>query len=132
MAGGKRKRKKKNIYYLKKGARDAALGFTSIFLMFLVILFLSALFLGYQYKEYKIVQLGKEIQQLKAEILQLNSFNQRLRAQISSQLDEYHRIARIAREKLQLEESIEKPLVLKVDKDKYLKYRARDEKEATK
>ncbi len=116
---------------MKKGAHDAAVGFTSIFVMFMVLLVLSGLFLGYQYKEYKIVQLGTEIRQLKAEILRLNSLNQRLRARISTQLDEYHRIARIAREKLQLEESIEKPLVLKVDKDKYQKYRARDEKELT-
>lgn len=129
MSRKKKPKKEEAIYWLKKGTREAFYGFSSVLLAFLVLLILSMAFLFYQYKEYKILQYSREIQQLKVEILKLNSQNNRLKSRIHTRLSEYNRIARVVRDKLGLVESIEKPTRLRVDKKTYEKFARKDEEE---
>lgn len=79
-------------------------------------LMLSSAFLLYQWKDYKIVEYSKEIQDLRSDVLKLQSAESRYRARINSDLIKYHRIAEVAKDKLQLLPSVEEPVILTVDK----------------
>lgn len=96
--------------------------------IFLVLFVLSLSFLLYQWKDYKIVEYGKDIQRYKADILRLKSEVSRQQAQINSEYIKYHRIARIAGEKLDLKPSIQEPTIFKVDKNTLQYYVEKDKK----
>ncbi|RMF58502.1 MAG: hypothetical protein D6748_08525 [Calditrichaeota bacterium] len=127
---GRRKKtsSSKTVLQVKKGVRNAVYGFYSISLVFLLLLMGSVAFLAYQWKNFQITEYSKEIQQLKAEILRLNSEKSRREALINSELMEYHRIARLAREKLGLKPAAKEPVILSVDKNKLEYYVQKDAK----
>jgi hypothetical protein len=89
---------------------------------------LSLSFLLYQWKDYKIVEYGKDIQRYKSEILYLESEVSRKRAHINSELIKYHRIAQIAGEKLGLKPSVQEPIPFKVDQNMFESYVEKDRK----
>lgn len=124
----KTRRRKRNVYHFKKGVQQALHGFYTITAVFLILLVISLAFLVYQWKEYKIVEYGKDIQLLKVQILNLNSQVSRNQARINSELLKYNRIARVAGEKLNLQPSIGAPRLLQVDKDRLDYYVAKDRK----
>lgn len=121
----KRRKAKKQI---KEGVQQALYGFYTISLIFVVLFLISLGFLLYQWKEYQIVEYGKEIQQLRTDIYRLNSLVNHNEAQINTELLKYYRIARIAREKLNLVPSIQEPIVFEVDKEKLEDYARKDQK----
>ncbi len=123
-----RKRRKAQQQF-KKGFRQALYGFYTISIIFVVLFLLSLSFLLYQWKEYQIVEYGKEIQQLRTDIYRLNSQVKHNQAQINTDLMKYYRIARIAREKLGLVPSVQEPVVFEVDRRK-LEYYARKDRKA--
>ncbi len=107
---------KKTNLNLKKGVRRAVYDLYIISVIFLIMLMLSSAFLLYQWKDYKIVEYSKEIQDLRSDVLKLQSAESRYRARINSDLIKYHRIAEVAKDKLQLLPSVEEPVILTVDK----------------
>ncbi len=124
-----RKQQKQQSQYFKQRMRQALYGFYTISMVFLVLVVLSLSFLLYQWKEYKITELAKEIQQLKAEILKLSSENNRYQSKINTRLEVHHRIAEIVKQRLDLEPAIQEPIVFKVDKDKLQYYVQKDQEE---
>jgi len=123
-----RKKTRKSTLNLKKGVRRAVYDFYLISVIFLVLLTLSSAFLLYQWKNYKIVEFGKEIQQLQVDVLKLQSSTNRNQARINTELVNYHRIAQLVDEKLGLKPSVEEPFVLPVDQ-KELEYYVQKDKE---
>ena len=107
---------KKTNLNLKKGVRRAVYDLYIISVIFLILLMLTSAFLLYQWKDYKIVEYSKEIQDLRSDVLKLQSAESRYRARINSDLIKYHRIAEVAKDKLQLLPSVEEPVILTVDK----------------
>ena len=128
--GAKRTRRKKkssglkerNAHYLKQGVQQAVY----VVGIFLTLFTLSLAFLLYQWKDYKIVEFGKEIQQYRSDILRLKSEVSRNQAKINSDLIKYHRIAQISGEKLGLKPSVQEPIVLKIDKNALEYYVGKD------
>ncbi len=124
-----RKLKGKSTLNLKKGVRRAVYDFYLISVVFLILLTLSSAFLLYQWKNYKIVEFGKEIQRLQVDVLKFQSTVNRNQAKINTELIKYHRIAQVAKDKLGLQPSVEEPFVLLVDQKK-LEYYVRKDKES--
>jgi hypothetical protein len=124
----KRKRvrssKEKKAYYLRQGVQQAVYVIT----IFMVLFVLSLSFLLYQWKDYTLVEYGKEIQRYKADILYLESEVNRNKAQINSELIKYHRIAQISGDKLGLKPSVQEPIPFKVDKNIFEHYVEKDRK----
>lgn len=94
----------------------------------MVLFVLSLSFLLYQWKDYTIVEYGKEIQRYKADILYIESEVNRNKAQINSELIKYHRIAQISGDKLGLKPSVQEPIPFKVDKNIFEHYVEKDRK----
>lgn len=115
--------KERNAHYIKQGVQQAVYVVT----IFLVLFVLSLSFLLYQWKEYKIVEYGKDIQRYKADVLRLKSEVSRQQAQINSEYIKYHRIAQIAGEKLELKPSVQEPTIFTVDKNKLQYYVEKDQ-----
>lgn len=124
-----RKKTRKSTLNLKKGVRRAVYDFYLISVIFLVLLTLSSAFLLYQWKNYKIVEFGKEIQQLQVDVLKLQSSTNRNQARINTELVNYHRIAQLVDDKLGLKPSVEEPFVLPVDQEE-LEYYVQKDKES--
>jgi hypothetical protein len=116
--------KERNAHYIKQGMQQAVYVVT----IFLTLFILSLSFLLYQWKDYKIVEYGKDIQRYKANILRLKSEVSRQQAQINSEYIKYHRIAGIAGEKLGLKPSVQEPTIFKVDKNTLQYYVEKDQK----
>ncbi|MEZ4763545.1 MAG: hypothetical protein R3C26_10210 [Calditrichia bacterium] len=106
----------KNQPEFKKRGSEGVYDLYIISVIFLIMLMLSSAFLLYQWKDYKIVEYSKEIQDLRSDVLKLQSAESRYRARINSDLIKYHRIAEVAKDKLQLLPSVEEPVILTVDK----------------
>ncbi len=124
-----RKKTRKSTLNLKKGVRRAVYDFYLISVIFLILLTLSSAFLLYQWKNYQIVEFGKEIQQLQVDVLKLQSSTNRNQARINTELVNYHRIAQLVDKKLGLKPSVEEPVVLPVDQ-KELEYYVQKDKES--
>lgn len=116
--------RQRNTRYLKQGMQQVVYVVT----IFLTLFVLSLSFLLYQWKDYKIVEYGKDIQRYRADILRLKSEVSRQQAQINSEYINYHRIAQIAGEKLGLKPSIQEPTIFKVDKNTLQYYVEKDQK----
>lgn len=116
--------KERNAHYIKQGMQQAVYVVT----IFLVLFVLSLSFLLYQWKDYKIVEYGKDIQRYKTDILRLKSEVSRQQAQINSEYIKYHRIAQIAGEKLGLKPSVKEPTIFKVNKNTLQYYVEKDQK----
>lgn len=116
--------KERNAYYLKQGMQQAVYVIT----IFLGLFTLSLAFLLYQWKDYKIVEFGKEIQQYRGDVLRLKSEVSRNQSKINSELIKYHRIAQISGEKLGLKPSVQEPIIFKIDKNTLEYYVGKDRK----
>ncbi len=141
-AGGKPPRKRTSPASRKSAGKKKAAGkqavrqglqqLAYVGVIFLSLVVLSLGFLLYQWKDYQITEYAKEIEQLRAEVLRLQSDNSRKQAYINTELLKYHRIARIAEEKLGLKPALQKPTVLVVDKQKLEAYAQKDREEEAK
>lgn len=127
-----RKNTAKNVLYLKKKVRRAVLEFYMISVIFLAMLVLSSAFLLYQWKDYKLVEFAREIQLLQSDVLKLQSAVSRHQTTINTELLKYHRIVRVAQEKLALKPSVEEPVVFSVEKTQLDYYVQKDRQEAQK
>lgn len=119
-----RSSKEKKAYYLRQGVQQAVYVIT----IFMALFVLSLSFLLYQWKDYTIVEYGKEIQRYKADILYLKSEVNRNKAHINSELVKYHRIAQISGDKLGLKPSVQEPIPFKIDKNIFERYVEKDRK----
>ena len=125
----KRTANKHTVLHVKKGVRQAVYGFYTISVVFLILVMISLAFLLYQWKNYQITEYVKDIQQLKAEVLRLDSERSRYQARINTELMKYYRIARVAEKKLGLKPAIQKPTPLTVNKQRLQYYVQKDQKE---
>lgn len=120
--------KNKTITYrIKKGARTAAQGISTSFMIFIVLIILSISFILFQLKEFQIAQDFKDIQKLKNEIEELESLNHRYKSKIDNELATYSLIHKLANE-LGLKEALEQPKILNINKDRLKKYVEKDKK----
>lgn len=127
----KKKSKKaagKNAAILKRGMRRALYDFYTISLVFLMLLVLSSMFLLFQWKNYKVVEFGKEIQRLQSEKLRLESEMSRNQAKM---ITFQQKVEKIAPEKLGLKPAIREPVLFRIDQKK-LDYYVQKDREAQK
>lgn len=115
------------IYRIKKGTQKAAHSLTASFMIFFVLIFLSITFILFQLKEFQITRYFKDIRSLKNEIEELESANHHYRSKIDNELATHTQIFKLANQ-LGLQESLEQPQVLHINKDKLRKYVEKDQK----
>lgn len=113
----------KNAAILKRGMRKALYDFYTISLVFLMLLVLSSMFLLYQWKNYKVVEFGKEIQRLQSEKLRLESEMSRNQARM---ITFQQKVEKIAPEKLGLKPAIREPVLFRIDQKKLDYYVQKD------
>lgn len=120
------KKKKKIIsYQLKMGAQKAASGISASLMIFFVLMILSISFILFQLKEFQITKDIKDIRRLKNEIEELRSLNHHYKSKIKNELATHSRIYSVARE-LGLQEALNTPQVLVVEKNKLKDYAEKD------
>lgn len=103
--------------------------FYVVSVVFLVLVMLSSAFLLFQWKNYKIVEFGKEVQQLRAEIYRLNGEIRPRQAFINKELKGPKRIMQVADKKLGLKPSVRGPIIFTVDKTMLEYYAEKDREE---
>ena len=108
--------------------RKALYDFYTISLVFLMLLVLSSMFLLFQWKNYKVVEFGKEIQRLQSEKLRLESEMSRNQAKM---IAFQQKVEKIAPEKLGLKPAIREPVLFRIDQKK-LDYYVQKDREAQK
>ena len=128
-ASTRKKAPKKATRHLKKQARRAMYDFYVVSVVFLVLVMLSSAFLLFQWKNYKIVEFGKEVQQLRAEIYRLNGEIRPRQAFINKELKGPKRIMQVADKKLGLKPSVRGPIIFTVDKTMLEYYAEKDREE---
>ncbi len=128
-ANVRKKSAKKAASHIKKHARKAMHDFYVISIIFLALVLLSSAFLLYQWKNYKIVQYGKEVQRLRADIHRLNGEIRPKQAFINKELKGPKRIMKVAGEKLGLKPSIQGPIIFTADKVMLEYYAEKDREE---
>lgn len=114
-------------YRIKKGAKTAAHGISTSFMIFIILIILSISFILFQLKEFQITKDFKDIRKLKDEIEELESINHRYKSRIDNELATYAQIHKLANE-LGLKEALEQPKILSVNKDQLRKYEKKDKK----
>ncbi|RMG63339.1 MAG: hypothetical protein D6715_11345 [Calditrichaeota bacterium] len=119
---GKRRGRRPVVYSVRQATR----GLSTVVMIFSLFLVASLGFLLFQWKEYLLTKYNKDIQLLTEEVYRLRSERSELESEIKSSLTQYHRIARIGREKLGLEQSLRPPAVLVVDGKKLKRYARKD------
>lgn len=115
------------IYQIKKKTQKAAHSLTASFMIFFVLIVLSITFILFQLKEFQITKYFKDIRNLKNEIEELESLNHHYKSKIDNELATNTQIFKLANE-LGLQESLEQPQVLIINKDKLKKYVKKDQK----
>ncbi len=122
---GQRSRQTTVFQTVYKTGKEAARGMSVVALISLVFLMLTSVFLLYQWKEFRILQVRRQISALDRALGQLETEINHKETQIR-QLIDIHRISRIARQHANLQQSIEETGVLPVDAKKWQYFREKD------
>ncbi len=123
---GKRRRKNAGARPVVYSVQQATRSLSTAVMIFTLFLVASMGFLLFQWKEYVLTKYTKNIQRLTEEVYRLRSERSELESTVKRSLTQYHRIARIAREKLGLEQSLHPPAILVVDGKKLAYYARKD------
>lgn len=120
-------KKKTTTNRLKFEAQKVARGLSASMMFFFVLMLLSISFILFQLKEFQITKEIKDIRELRNEIEELRSLNQRYQSKIKNELAANSRISSLSKE-MGLEETTRSPKVLIVDKKKLDHYAEKDKK----
>lgn len=120
-------KKKTTTNRLKFEAQKVARGLSASMMFFFVLMLLSISFILFQLKEFQITKEIKDIRELRNEIEELRSLNQRYQSKIKNELAANSRISSLSKE-MGLEETTRSPEVLIVDKKKLDHYAEKDKK----
>ena len=111
------------VYHTGKGAVK---GMSIVALVSSVFLMMTSMFLLYQWKEFRIRQTLRDIEAFKRSIYELNTEIARKQSYIQRELLNPTRIARMARRYKNLQQSLETPQYLPVDKQKWQYFLEKD------
>ncbi len=109
-----------------KTGKEAARGMSMVAIVSLFFLMFASVFLAYQWKEFKIRQTLEQISTLKYEMARLRTEIVRKEGYIKQQLANYNRISAIASQKMGLQQSVESPQILIVDRQKWQNFLRKD------
>lgn len=120
-----KKKPKKTVYHLKKGAKSAAFHFLWAFGIFVLIVLVTGFFILFQWKSVEFRTTLEDIDRLTRDILVLNAENSQLESNKNELLE---KVPHRAKEKLGMINPVEQPKIISVDEKKLRYYEKKEQK----